>query len=130
MMRVQSVCLKKKISKAIPIKIKLHDMPDSPEVYALGFVDKDEIPEKIVENPDFFIYSIIGTPRTWELGTVSEPIDYLVTTKPIPTDIYSFRKVSISGWELGIQELKNETVQRISEMFDTFRDVFYANRKD
>ena len=134
MMKVEPITIQKAIPKAIPIRIKLYDTPGSPEVYALGFAIRDEIPESLVDNPNLFIYALIGTERRWPYGVTGEPVDYLVTMEQLPVDgeIFSFERLGVGEWKFVVQELENAEIKKISEKYDILCNVFdgfYSDRE-
>ena len=134
MMKVKPITIQKAIPKAIPIRIKLYDAPGSPEVYALGFAIRDEIPESLIDNPNLFIYALIGTERRWPYGVTGAPVDYLVAMEQVPAngEIFSFERLGAGEWKFAVQELENAEIKKISEKYDILCDVFdgfYSDRE-
>ena len=125
MMKVKHITIQKAIPKAIPIRIKLYDTPGSPEVYALGFAIRDEIPESLVDNPNLFIYALIGTERRWPYGVTGEPVDYLVTMEQLPAngEIFSFERLGVGEWN---SQSKNLRILRLRRSLkNTIFSVMY-----
>ena len=132
MMKVKPITIQKAIPKAIPIRIKLYDTPGSPEVYALGFAIRDEIPESLVDNPNLFIYALIGTGRRWPYGVTGETVDYLVTMEQFTVhgEIFSFERLGVGEWKFAVQGIENAEIKKISENHAILCNVFYGIYSD